>query len=430
MARFIDDEADGPSDTDGSSIDLEADAPSPRLAARVERAASQSAKKTAEQKEVDDNLDAATTDLEAKGRFRINASRILITYAQAPKEWTKDLVLAHIQLKKPTTIDSIMVAKELHRDGSPHYHCLVSFVKKIDVTNPRHFDLAGHHPNFRTIKRGKDNFFNTAEYVMKGGDYVSENINLFPNSKNFRKKKSDHDAWCDHVLEKMTKEVEWPIVLPEGTVLQKPTDPHTCKKRHVWLYGESDLGKTHWAHETFAGQKIYIASTATYAFDSYKGQEVIIFDDVKLDSTYKELICAMSNYFRCPSPLPQTRYNQKFWPINQLRTIIIICNAAPGADLTSEPWFTNRFNVVELTANNRKRLPLPAPVVRPRRNSSASTVPRSPLLPYEDFYPSDDNWETAAEYEQRMQENQQPAEAPFSRRGGKQRADESADESQ
>lgn len=371
MSRYLELKAEGPSDeSDTDSIELLADEPSPRVAARVARAAALSNVPVVEAKEVDEGLESATSDLESKAKFRLNASRVLITYPQAPPHWTKEHVQAHIKLRLPAAVESMVVARELHRDGSPHFHVLVSCVKKMDITNVRHFDLEEKHPNFRTVKRGKDHFFTTAEYCMKGGDFISDNLNLFPNSKNFRKKQADHEAWIEHVNAKNSVAVRWPWVLPEGTVMQKPSDPETSKRRHVWLYGASDLGKTTWLHDTFAGQKIYIASTSTFAFDSYNGEEIIVFDDVALDSTYKELICAMSGYFRVKSPLPPTRYHQKFWPINQLRTIIVICNDPPGADLDTEGWFTNRFLVVHVTSQNRVPRALPAVPVLPSRSSS------------------------------------------------------------
>ncbi len=64
----------------------------------------------------------------------------------------------------------IIVARELHEDGTPHIHIYFEFCKKLDCRNPLYFDelCPGHHGNISTCR----NPMATLRYVTKDEDYV------------------------------------------------------------------------------------------------------------------------------------------------------------------------------------------------------------------------------------------------------------------
>jgi Geminivirus Rep catalytic domain/RNA helicase len=327
---------------------------SPRLAARVARAAEQ------KQEEDDDalvavpdgDLDVLTTSSEEKKKFRLNTTRILLTYAQVPASWSKENLARFIREKLVSSgVKALCIGKERHKDGGIHYHAAVEVTKKMDITNARHFDFQTFHPNVRSVRRGQKNWLGTVEYCQKDGDYLEDNVNLFPTSQNFVRRKLDHDAWVENNKQKKTVDVKWPVILPDGTPVHKPT-MELQKKRHFWIWGQSDVGKTYWAQNTFEGQKVYVAGTEKFAFDRYADEEVIIFDDVDLTRDHKTLICNISNYNRIPVPLPPTRYVQKMWRCHQYRTIFVLSNAPPPVGLEGEGWFDNRFTTINLTVDN------------------------------------------------------------------------------
>lgn len=75
--------------------------------------------------------------------YRVNRKRFLLTYAQfneAPEN-----LLAQLNDIRP--LHKGIACLELHEDGSPHCHAAVEFVAKVNSTNARIFDIAGHHPN-------------------------------------------------------------------------------------------------------------------------------------------------------------------------------------------------------------------------------------------------------------------------------------------
>lgn len=64
---------------------------------------------------------------------------------------------------------NVIVATEKHADGGNHIHIFVEFSKKIDIKNPRYFDLVcpGHHGNIGTVRY----LSKTLRYITKDGDY-------------------------------------------------------------------------------------------------------------------------------------------------------------------------------------------------------------------------------------------------------------------
>lgn len=62
----------------------------------------------------------------------------------------------------------ICVARELHRDGSDHYHAIISLPDHIDIRDPTYFDLEGHHGNYQGVR----NYTNVLNYVRKAGEFL------------------------------------------------------------------------------------------------------------------------------------------------------------------------------------------------------------------------------------------------------------------
>nr|UEE00986.1 replication-associated protein [Begomovirus mozlegume] len=108
------------------------------------------------------------------GAFRVNAKNIFATYPRCtiPKEETLELLR-----QIPTAVNKkfIKVAKELHENGEPHLHVLLQFEGKLQITNPRLFDLVSgcraqvFHPNIQGAKSSSD----VKSYIEKDGDTIS-----------------------------------------------------------------------------------------------------------------------------------------------------------------------------------------------------------------------------------------------------------------
>jgi len=75
--------------------------------------------------------------------FRLQATKLFLTYAQCPLEPAKALGL----LQTIVTATSWIVARELHKDGHPHLHCFLELSRKLETRNARLFDLVDtEHP--------------------------------------------------------------------------------------------------------------------------------------------------------------------------------------------------------------------------------------------------------------------------------------------
>lgn len=86
-----------------------------------------------------------------KGKFRLDANRFFITYPRCDTD-PKDVqrrVMKHFLTK----IEWALIAKEKHRDGTPHLHVALKLKDRITVRNPRSFDkLAGSHGNVQFMR--------------------------------------------------------------------------------------------------------------------------------------------------------------------------------------------------------------------------------------------------------------------------------------
>lgn len=80
--------------------------------------------------------------------FRIAAKSFFITYPQctATKEEIRDFLLTK---GRPTYY---LIGRELHEDGNPHIHALVTYEKKLNVKRQTFFDYNGFHPNIQAAK--------------------------------------------------------------------------------------------------------------------------------------------------------------------------------------------------------------------------------------------------------------------------------------
>lgn len=105
--------------------------------------------------------------------FRLQAKNLFITYPHCSLD--KNTALDQIKLIQCSSNKKyIRVARELHENGEPHLHVLLQFEGKVQIYNPRHFDLihphtsAVFHPNLQGAKSSTD----VKRYIEKDGDYT------------------------------------------------------------------------------------------------------------------------------------------------------------------------------------------------------------------------------------------------------------------
>lgn len=275
--------------------------------------------------------------------FRLNSKSIFVTWPQCGVEMTKEKILSC--LKELGLLKGCRIAKELHQDGGIHFHAAANYNVKLTRTNPRCLDIDGHHPNLQKVRSWK----HALNYIAKDGDFTDwgvvdggEMLDM-TTCVNYRKRKSDYIEYTRDMTYKKKEEVKWPITLPNG---QEYNPIGMGKKRHLWLIGAPDIGKTTWLTKTFKGMKTYRRGGDKYPFDTYKGQSVIIYDD-KFPK-FSELSEISVVYEEDDIPVcGDTRYEVKCWPVNVEMVMIVISNHSPDYGPHQEA-FDRRFNVINL----------------------------------------------------------------------------------
>lgn len=111
-------------------------------------------------------LDQVTVDKsKKKSEFRLNSQQIFLTYAQC--DLSPDNVLEVLNGK--LELDKYIIAQENHKDGNKHIHAYLLLKKKINIRDPRYFDIREFHPKVEGCRSWKS----VVKYVTKDGNYIS-----------------------------------------------------------------------------------------------------------------------------------------------------------------------------------------------------------------------------------------------------------------
>lgn len=268
-------------------------------------------------------------------KFRFCSRSAFLTYPRCPVLPRDYLRYSKVPAER---IKSAFGKQEEHADGTKHLHVYITFLRKIDTTNPRFFDLAvqdfengeilAFHCNIRRESRRKSGVHNAIgayEYLCKYDGVVPVDIvgstTLYPTSRNFRKEYGDRSCWLNYLAIRAMPEPQYPIQLPNGDSIELPSKAD--KRRHLWVHGPPNAGKTLWLEENVFRYKNYRVSGTQYPYDGYDGQQIIIYDDVVPSPKHLLEICNTSDY---PRPVPgQTRYALRFVP-GKLVTLVIVCS--------------------------------------------------------------------------------------------------------
>lgn len=180
--------------------------------------------------------------------FNFNRKNVFLTYARCPT--APQDILDHLNSK--SAISDYIIAREVHQDGAFHIHAYIKFSSQVHTRDERYFDLpGGYHPNIKTptkaegIKRVRD-------YCKKGGNFITS----------FVEEKSKREILFETILEEgLTKRLvlENPMVmglnfnsiaawvrLVRGAFNDTVPVQDLPKKRHIWLTGAPNSGKSWW----------------------------------------------------------------------------------------------------------------------------------------------------------------------------------------
>lgn len=93
-------------------------------------------------------------------QFTFDGRDVFLTYPQSrelSRERVRDFLLVNLSVRR------FLVACEPHVDGNPHIHAYAGWETRRRFTDPRIFDVDGHHPNIQKPRSSKA----VAEYCRK-----------------------------------------------------------------------------------------------------------------------------------------------------------------------------------------------------------------------------------------------------------------------
>lgn len=273
----------------------------------------------------------------------IDGSRFLLTYAQASAITKQEVYDFMLTFGDPT---KLVVALEHHQDGGEHFHVVVVYPHR--VRGPMSiFDLKGVHPNIKPIHHGVANVQKATAYLYKEDPSPLEHVSFDASSPiNYIKRKADFDAWNHDRIR--ARSIDLP---PTFTISPTISVDLSVKRRHLFIVGPPDIGKTSWWNTYFRSVAVYTRGCAPYPFDSYNLEQVIVYDDVNLDEvTIRELAVVTDTTYNDHTRVPgMTRYRERYM-CRLPRLVIVFSNTLPPRTLMNWTGFNARFHVHCLTS--------------------------------------------------------------------------------
>nr|WAE42543.1 MAG: replication associated protein [Cressdnaviricota sp.] len=276
-----------------------------------------------------------TDDVEApKKAFRLSAKKFFVTYPQSGA-LTKEQVLNKI--RSIGFVIKYIICTEHHQEEGVHIHAAFEYQDKVNWKSPDKLDINGHHPNIQTMKSWK-----SSEIYLKKeqtGDFITGASFDDATHEKFVARKADYDAWTAHNEQKALGEIIYPVILPNGW----PWTP-TGKKRHLWIIGKPDWGKSLWAMTYFSGKKVFMRRDTGYPYEGYAGETVVILDDVY--PKQEEWLNVSNWHWNNMHVYGPVRYKPIYWANNVNVSMIVLTNNMPS--YVNMEAFDARFNIIQL----------------------------------------------------------------------------------
>jgi len=336
-------------------------------------------------KNKEESEDSEGEEIDVKAKFRLNAKNIGLTYPQCNLDFPTfmDLLMGGHGRK----CDKYAVGREEHADGNWHYHVYMHFPTKLNIKDPRYFDLEVdnqapqwlinkyqgnnavlesllereiYHPNIKKFgsKRSDPDIDRWISYCKKEGNWEQhgflENLFTFKHWDGYRKQKADLQAWEYDAKAQQRKE-PFPFELPDGRLIEKPQldDDGKHEKRRSWLIlGPPDVGKSFHFLNEFAKARAYWRPNNKYPYESaaYRQESVIVIDD--LWPKLEEIMDVLQVYPMDKQVYGESRYTPNYWKEDQARVIIWLLNSENLPDYVKQDnpkykIFRARFNILE-----------------------------------------------------------------------------------
>lgn len=215
----------------------------------------------------------------------------------------------------------------------------------------------------REAKNKRANINNMMSYVRKeakfgypGLLYMPAPLGTYDGSEKYLRDRGAYQQLEDEIERSWQKQFEFPVTFYGQEFKLSMND----KRRHFWIYGEKDCGKSTncgsiWAETN--GINHYLTEMArgqecNGAFDSYQQQRLVIIEDQRYPLEAIQKLCDYTGLMRRNNIVPCSRNIRPpvYW--DKKMVIIVTDNREPGArwgqDWTTFPEFMARFIVIEV----------------------------------------------------------------------------------
>lgn len=233
--------------------------------------------------------------------FRCQAARLFLTTPTCPVE--KEEALRQWKQACTTDVIEYIVCVEKHEDGSPHLHAFLRLDRKVNIKNPRLFDLKGEDGRvYHTRIEGCRSPKKVKDYVKKDGDFIQSEGMVEPEGNYAAAMALAKEGKVDEAKELLSdKEPKDSILrsseISKGLQAFAPTPeykgpPHLAQfvvpdeldaavqmlgKKSLVISGPSGIGKTRFARSLFPKHHFI---TCMDQLRSLVSGQALVFDDM------------------------------------------------------------------------------------------------------------------------------------------------------
>lgn len=225
--------------------------------------------------------------------FRINAKNFFLTYSNVEQqgwlEFTKDELATF--LNAIPGVEYVITCREVHEDGSPHFHAVVRFEKKKDIRNNRFFDFNGVHPNIQACQNPSASI----NYCKKDNEWMecgtSSELNLADICSSMERlewlqyciNKKIAYQYCDEIWK--LSHLDRQATIEENTEIVGTMCPRLEEFRYdgplsLVLIGPAGCGKTTWAKRNLPKPILFVTHIDRLKDYDKNYHRSILFDDM------------------------------------------------------------------------------------------------------------------------------------------------------
>jgi len=242
--------------------------------------------------------------------FRIQAKNIFLTYSNVEQQgWDAFTLEELVEFLSSKCPGYVIACKEQHEDGSPHFHALIRYPRKVDIRNSRHWDYGNVHPEVKAAR----NVAASINYIKKDGQFLEHGSNVAEGHKEVCQRSSYAD-WLDycvaHDLSSGYATLYWNACHSGESTLEDDyvAEGTICEALNLFQYnwesgkalvliGEAGCGKTQWAKREIPKPALFVSHLDDLKNFVTGVHKAIIFDDVNINHYPREGQIHIVDYF-------------------------------------------------------------------------------------------------------------------------------------